>query len=132
MTVCTFDDCKRRAIGKGLCMTHYQQARRGGPLKPIRRKRSDHAEPAAMLAWILSVLKRLPDGCWQWQGDVNHGYGRVWWGGRCRFVHRLVLELHKGPPEEPNVYARHTCGNRACARPEHLYWGSHSEAASMR
>jgi hypothetical protein len=34
--ICEFEQCDREVIAKGLCPTHYQQQRRGGPLKPIR------------------------------------------------------------------------------------------------
>lgn len=34
--MCSFEQCDRKVIAKGLCPTHYQQQRRGGPLKPIR------------------------------------------------------------------------------------------------
>lgn len=34
--MCKFEECGREVIAKGLCPTHYQQQRRGGPLKPIR------------------------------------------------------------------------------------------------
>lgn len=32
---CIFPSCDRRPHGKGLCRAHYNQARRGGPLKPL-------------------------------------------------------------------------------------------------
>jgi len=33
---CSFQGCDRKAISKGLCGSHYKQARRNQPLRPLR------------------------------------------------------------------------------------------------
>lgn len=39
---------------------------------------------------------------------------------------RLVLASYKGCEDE-SLYALHTCDNKACINPEHLYWGTQSQ-----
>lgn len=39
---CTFPECTGRWKGRGLCSSHLEQSRRGGVLKPIKRRRSQH------------------------------------------------------------------------------------------
>lgn len=38
-TECQYEPCDRDVIAKGLCMTHYQQRRRGKELAPIQEPR---------------------------------------------------------------------------------------------
>lgn len=39
MNTCTFEGCYREIYCKGLCPSHYAQAKRGQTLAPLRRKR---------------------------------------------------------------------------------------------
>lgn len=61
-----------------------------------------------------------PDSCWLWCGAQNDsGYGIVRVSGRLRTAHRVAYELQVGPIPE-GITVRHTCGDPACVRGDHL------------
>ena len=72
------------------------------------------------------------DGCWEWLGAKNHGYGAFMVGsskdGTRRIVraHRWVWEQVNG--EVPaGRELDHLCGNRSCVNPSHLEPVTHTE-----
>ena len=62
-----------------------------------------------------------PQGCLLWRGSkTDTGYGIFWMNGRHERAHRYCYQLSKGYiPYE--TYVRHSCGNRDCVNPDHLY-----------
>jgi hypothetical protein len=62
-------------------------------------------------------------GCWEWTGDQQRGYGRVWWEGRTQKVHRVVFTLLAGPiPDGLTIdhVKDRGCRSNACCWPAHL------------
>lgn len=62
----------------------------------------------------------------------SKGYGVV--GYKCddevkrRFLsHRVAVMLHTGQPMLPELQAMHSCDNRPCCNPKHLFTGSQSD-----
>lgn len=91
-----------------MCSMHYARLRKYGTLdKP-------EARPERNLK-----VKLTPNGCWEYQGVRNRGYGQANRGGKVKRAHRHVWEKANGPiPEGHQIH--HRCHNRACCNPRHL------------
>jgi len=123
---CIGPNCKKLAVAKDMCQSHWMQNLRGYDLTEIT-----HERKTLIGLFNESVLRGPePDDCWLWMSagsgkgykidDPTSGYGQLRAEKKSYMAHRWAYEHFKNWKLQPDDTLDHLCRKTRCCNPDHL------------